>query len=239
MERDNSGKIIAIVALVVAVIGLSLGFAAFSSYLTIDTAANVSTGTGNWSVGFGTTTSSMADISTPTQKPANASNPGILNVTKYTLTQNTNATLSTTAGSSVSYDLYILNQGNVKAYLDEVNFDNLNLTCSNATGNVSTLVEGSSNAGTYSYGGNSTTISPADCASMFDVTLSIDSTSYTSTTHGDGTQFINAGSNVPVTLTIAYNSTTGGTVANSLDGDIVVSIGTISVVYTSSNPSGN
>ena len=35
MERDRNSKILAIIALTVAVIGLSLGFAAFSQTLTI------------------------------------------------------------------------------------------------------------------------------------------------------------------------------------------------------------
>ena len=35
MEKDRGTKVIAIVALIVAVVGLSLGFAAFSSTLTI------------------------------------------------------------------------------------------------------------------------------------------------------------------------------------------------------------
>ena len=35
MEKDKTGRIIAIVALFVAVVGLSLGFAAFTTSLTI------------------------------------------------------------------------------------------------------------------------------------------------------------------------------------------------------------
>ena len=42
MERDRSAKIIAIVALCVAVVGLSIGFAAFSNNLTIKSNATVS-----------------------------------------------------------------------------------------------------------------------------------------------------------------------------------------------------
>ena len=39
MERDRSGKVIAIVALLVGVVGLTIGFAAFSNTLTIQSSA--------------------------------------------------------------------------------------------------------------------------------------------------------------------------------------------------------
>ena len=42
MEKNNNGKVVAIVALVVAVVALSVGFAAFADDLTIDGTANVS-----------------------------------------------------------------------------------------------------------------------------------------------------------------------------------------------------
>ena len=64
MEKDRSGKIIAIVALFVAVVGLSLGFAAFTTSLTIDTAANVTSNSSNWNVGFSVDGTNIADVST-------------------------------------------------------------------------------------------------------------------------------------------------------------------------------
>lgn len=41
MERNKKTKVIAIVALIIGVIGLSIGFAAFSSILNIQSSANV------------------------------------------------------------------------------------------------------------------------------------------------------------------------------------------------------
>ena len=41
MEKNNNGKVVAIVALVVAVVALSVGFAAFADQLTIDGSATV------------------------------------------------------------------------------------------------------------------------------------------------------------------------------------------------------
>lgn len=243
MEKNNGGKIIAVVALVVAVASLSLGFAAFSSYLKIDTAANVTAGTGNWNVGFSTDDTNVEDVSTPGTVSANESgNPGELNVTKYTIAQKTNATLSTTAGSSVSYNLSVINKGKINAYLDSVTFASEPITCTNATGSSETLVsgEGVTGAGMTTSGGNTSTISNTDCAKMFQVSLSLGGTAYTSTPASVTANTITPGNSTPVILTVSYkNDAAANAVAGTLDGDIVVNIGSISVVYTSTNPSGS
>ena len=235
MEKNNGGKIIAVIALVVAIAGLSLGFAAFSTSLRIDTAANVSNA--NWNIGFSTDGSNIADVSTASTVNANeAGNPGIIDVTKYTISQNTNATLSTTAGSSVSYNLNILNKGTLTAYLESVNFGGVNVTCTNASANG--LIEGVVGAGTTATG-NTSTISNADCAKMFGVSLSIDGTTYDSTASSITGKTIpaTAGSNsVPVVLSVFYkNDAAAKAVADTLDGDIIVNIGSITVGYTSTN----
>ena len=232
MEKEKGGRIIAIVALVIAVIGLSVGFAAFSTSLNINTAAKL-TPANNWNVGFSTNGTSIADVSTASTKAANESgNTGVIDVTKYTIGQNTNATLSATQGSSVSYSLNILNKGSLTAYLDEVDFDNVTVTCSNAPAGSTSQID----SNTTSNGGNTTTITASECQAMFSVTLTIDQTDYTATTAGSGS--IAAGSGVPVTLTVAYTNTAAAQAAAAkLDGDIIVSIGTITVVYTSN--SGN
>ena len=235
MEKNNGGKIIAVIALVVAVAGLSLGFAAFSTSLKIDTAANVSASS-NWNVGFSNDGSNIEDVTTAGTKNANETgNPGVIDVTKYTIGQHTNATLSTTTGSSVSYNLDILNKGSLTAYLDSVNFDSVTVTCTNASSSGS-VTEGVAGAGTTS-SGNTTTISNSDCAKMFGVTLSIGGTPYSSTPASVTANSIAAGSSTPVVLTVAYKDDENArAVAATLNGDIVVTIGSISVVYTSTNP---
>lgn len=50
--KDNKTKVITIAALVIAVIALSIGFAAFSSTLNIQTGASVSQEDGNFIVNF-------------------------------------------------------------------------------------------------------------------------------------------------------------------------------------------
>ncbi len=235
MERNN-GKVIAIVALVVAVIGLSLGFAAFSTSLQISAEANVTAGN-NWNVGFGKT--STAIVPTSDTKAATGTNTGVLNVTKFTLSQNTTATLNFSDTKSVVYDLYIVNEGGATAYLDSVTFSSPIVTCSNVSATASSLIEGVAGAGTYTTGGNTTPLTAEQCSSLFSVTLSIDNVDYTQTTTGITGKSIAAKANnvagsVPVQLTIAYkDDETAQAIAATLDGDITVTVGTITVGYKS------
>ncbi len=235
MERNN-GKIIAIVALVVAVIGLSLGFAAFSTNLQIASEATVTPGSSNWKVGFGTSNSAIVTSQT-TKTSTNANATGTLNVTQYTLSQNTNATLNFTDKTSVVYELYIVNEGTARAYLDNVTFSTPIVSCTSVPASASSLIDGTASAGTYTTGGNTTPLTAEQCSSLFDVTLTIDQDSYTQTTSGITGKSIdpkngNTAGYVPVTLTIAYDSTASA-VAATLDGDITVTVGTITVGYKS------
>ena len=246
MERNN-GKIIALVALVVAVIGLSIGFAAFSTQLSIGTAANVNSGAvSNWNVGFSTDGTGIVNSSDDTSDTvsgttgSNDSN-GTLTVTKYTLSQATNATLDFDTNTSVSYTLYIKNKGTATAYLDKVDFGNVSLTCTNVAGSSSSWIEGSSTAGTLASNGNTSTISSSDCATLFSVSLSINGTPYSTTASNISGVSIAGGASVPVVLTLSYNSSNASAVAiaNSLDGDITVSAGTIVVDYKSTANAGS
>ena len=75
---------------------------------------------------------------------------------------------------------------------------------------------------------------------MFGVSLKIGSTTYTTTTSSITSSSIAANGSAPVELTVSYKDTEDArAVANTLDGDIIVTLGSISVVYTSTNPSGN
>ena len=236
MEKDKQGRVLAIAALLVAVVGLSMGFAAFSTSLQINSSANVTASKGNWIVGFSTdggNTIAPVAIGSAEELQADNSNPGKLNVTKYTLSQKVNATLATTSGSSVSYTLDIANLGTMNAKLDSVTWASAPITCTNATSGSDTLIEGVAGAGTVSNGGNTSTISASDCATMFNASLLIDQTTYTPTS-GTPTGGINAGGHVPAVLTISYAGTAAAdAIAATLDGDIIVNVGAITVVYTS------
>ena len=241
MERNNNGKIMAVIALVVAVIGLSLGFAAYSTSLQVSTVADV-TANNNWNVGFSVDGSNHADVNTATPlvgKDEENANDGSVDVTKYTIQQtaNSNATLETKTGSQVTYTLSVLNKGSIKAYSDSLTFANVPVTCAPAAGSANPdVIEGTASAGTTRTGGNSTAISDEDCAAMFGVSLSIGGTEYTPSNASTFNDTIDAGATSPAILKLWYKDDTAArTAAAKLDGDIVVTAGTITVVYKSNN----
>ena len=231
MEKDKGGRIIAIAALLVAVLGLSLGFAAFSSTLNITSNADVLIDDSVWDVGFSTANSAI----TAGDKPDNGTGNSEISISKFVISQKTPASLSTTAGSSVTYDFFIVNDGDLDAFLNSVTMGSL--SCTYKTG--SRTVD--DNHTTISTGTG--TISPEDCAKMFTATLTIGSSSYTSgsaaQTSGFGTtnQLLVAGPKyVAASLTIAFNNNSLSTVTNVPNGDFNVALSDTTVVYgTSSN----
>ena len=114
MERERSGKVIAIATLLVGIVGLSLGFAAFSTTLNITSSADVPIDASVWKVGFSTVNSAM------TPGTVSGQSTGTLNLTQFVISQGTKAQLTTTNGSKVEYDFYIVNDGDLDAYLNSV-----------------------------------------------------------------------------------------------------------------------
>ena len=118
-NRDNGGKIIAVIALVLAVVGLSIGFAALQTKLEINGTAEV-TGGKTWDVKF-------VDSS--------------LKVDKVGSAQSTDPTVSATTikdykvtlakpGDKVSYYFQVTNAGSFDAKLDSITIGTP--TCSTA-----------------------------------------------------------------------------------------------------------
>ena len=121
MEKNKTSKIIAIVALVVAVLGLSLGFAAFSNTLTISSSAYVSPSDENFKVNFSTgTTAGLTGALT-------GSASGAASVESATLTGTTLSGIKanfSTPGDTVTYTFYVHNTGEYDAYLNSITFEN-------------------------------------------------------------------------------------------------------------------
>ena len=108
MEKDRSAKIIAIVALVVAVAGVSLGFAAFSQNLTINPTANVKADKSKFKVQFSTK-----------QEAAETGD-----VTTF---------VNGKGKQTATYSFYVYNAGELDAYLKSVTFEK-EATCSSSAG---------------------------------------------------------------------------------------------------------
>ena len=120
MERDRSAKIIAIVALCVAIVGLSIGFAAFSNNLTINPTATVSPNASDFDVNFSTSNTSEQDgtVSGVGTNSATAENATIDNSNSPTIT-GLKANF-TEPGQKVTYSFYAHNAGKYKAYLNKL-----------------------------------------------------------------------------------------------------------------------
>ena len=125
MEKNRSSKIIAVVALVVAVFGLTLGFAAFSNTLTISSSAYVSPSSENFKINLSGSESGITTnvVGTPAQSEnlgyyasqASVSGSRISGL-KANVTQ---------PGQEVSYTFYVHNDGEYDAYLNSIVFANV------------------------------------------------------------------------------------------------------------------
>ena len=124
MENRGS-KIVAVIALCVAVVGVTLGFAAFSNSLNIKPSADVAPDASTFNVDFSSSNSSLStDPVTPTKSP------GSLVATNATISNEGDPTISglsatfTAPGQSVTYTFYANNIGEYNAYLNSITFAN-------------------------------------------------------------------------------------------------------------------
>ena len=119
MERNRKIKILSLVALIVAVLGLGVAFAALSSQLTINGSAKAQAG--SWNIHFAKT------LDMPTQTTGDAS------FTEPTLSDTSilgfKATV-TKPGDSVTYYFDIVNSGTVDALVESYVFESGYRDCS-------------------------------------------------------------------------------------------------------------
>ncbi|MBR3230276.1 MAG: hypothetical protein IKF91_05585 [Bacilli bacterium] len=221
MEKDRSTKIIAIAALLVGVVGLSLGFAAFSNTLTISSSAEVTPDQNTFNVDFSSTTSGDLTESavTPVLTPTG--------VTNFTATDGTidntvagapkitglHATF-TEPGQKATYTFSAKNIGEYEAFLKSIAFENV-------TGESTTKVctPGS---------GTTAALVTAACADI-NVSIKVGSEAVATGSVGSITNHslaINA--NDPIVVTIEYAA--GG---HRADGDFTVAFGDIVLTYSS------
>ena len=213
MER--SSRVIAVVALCVAVVGLSLGFAAFSNSLTISSDANVKPDASTFNVDFSSSESDLAtDSIVPVKEPSN------LVAGEATIDNSTNPTVKglsatfTKPGDKVTYTFYARNVGEYVAYLNSINFNNV---LSGSTPKKCTAGEGTTDS-----------LVQAACD---DITLSVKvgSESEVTGTNGSITGHTLA-KNTSETIIVEIEYAAGG---DRADGDFTVKFGDISLVYSS------
>ena len=211
MRNERRKQIMTLSILVVAVLVISVGFAAYSSTLRIDTDATVNPNANTFSVKFSTTqdTLTVADV-VPTNyttgitvtngKIDNSGNPTISNLTAE----------FKNPGDYVEYVFYARNEGEYNAYLNNINFLSQK-TCEAGEGATASLVESACNS--------------------ISATVTIGGIDYTATTPITN-HILNkkTGEEIKVTLKYADNGARA-------DGPFTVNFGDITMVYSTINDS--
>ena len=126
MEKNRTAQIIAIIALVVGIAGLSIGFASFSSVLNIQSSANVKPDSSTMNVDFSSSIDSVElseIVPTSTPNSVTATN-GTIDNSNDPVISNLSAVF-TEPGQSVVYKFYAYNAGELNAYLKSIVYENV------------------------------------------------------------------------------------------------------------------
>lgn len=137
MEKERQTKILLIISLVVSVLCLSLGFAAFSTTLSISSSASVTPNNSSFSVLFSssnTSQSSNAVIGSGTNGATSSAT-----LINGTIIDGVNAYFSS-PGQKVTYIFYAHNTGEYAAYLRNISFGS-GKTCTADYGTTDSLVQ--------------------------------------------------------------------------------------------------
>ena len=221
-SKDRTYQVIAIVALVIGVCALTVGFAAFTQNLTISSAAEVSPGSSVLDVVFSTTNSSVSPgtiTPTVTGTDATGGSATLDNTTITGLKAN-----FTEPGQKVTYEFNVYNNSEFSAYLRGVTFDNVSgqsveKYCAPKAGSSNPATTGYTDACNgitlKLYVGNSYSLVNGATTDVADATIG--------DTNGLATK-----TGYPVKVEIEY--ATGSATA---DGDFTVSFGDIKLSYSS------
>lgn len=123
---EKSSRVIAVVALCVAVVGLTLGFAAFSNSLKIESSANVKPDASTFNVDFSSSESALE-----TNPITAVLQPGELTAGTATINNVGSPTISglsvefTSPGQKATYTFYARNEGEYTAFLKSINYANV------------------------------------------------------------------------------------------------------------------
>ena len=125
--RKNNKKELVLIALLVAVVGMSLGFAAFSSTLNISSSANVNPNSSDFKIAFSTTQYAVDTNNTNckiSEGIGNNGGIGGIGCVKSNAVSDM-AAVFTKPGQSVDFKIYVHNTGQYDAYLSGINYNAL------------------------------------------------------------------------------------------------------------------
>lgn len=217
METNKGTRVIAVIALVVAVVGVSLGFAAFSSNLSIKPQATVTPDDSTFDVNFSstdTTPSTSAIVAVTDPNTVVATN-ATINNTGEPVISGLSATF-TEPGQKATYTFYAHNAGQYAAYLRSISYKNAE---SASAPKVCTAISG-------------TTQSLVDSAcGDIELTVKVGSESAVNgTTTNIRNHSLAKGGFEPIVVEIKYNENASSSRA---DGDFTVKFGDIALNYSS------
>ena len=215
MEKNRKVQVIAVFALVIAIVGLSIGFAAFSSVLNIQTSANVKPDSSTMNVDFSSAEDKVevAEI-IPTATPNSlVTTNGVIDNSVDPTISNLSATF-TEPGQSVVYKFYAYNAGELNAYLKSIVFSNV--ANQNAT-KICTAGQGTTDA-----------LVQKACEKI-SVKVKVGNEIETTTGKASITgHILSKGNGELVTVTLEYEAG-----ADRADGDFTVAFGNITLNYSS------
>ena len=215
MEKNRGSKIVAVIALCIAVAGVTLGFAAFSNTLNIKPSASVNPSASTFNVDFSSSSSSVTTTAvTPTKNPTSlvAGDATINNSGSSPEISGLTATF-TEPGQDVTYTFYVHNVGEYIAYLKSITYGNAAggstfRKCTAGSGTTDSLVQ----------------------AACDDITVSVkvgSDAAVTATKSGITGHSLAIDNNETVVVKIAYAA--GG---DRADGDFTVAFGDIALLYS-------
>ena len=207
MEKYRRQKMIIIIALIITIAGLSIGFAAFSEIFKISSTASVTPNASTFSVKFSTKQDSLDEsaVTASNKTTGVESTDGVINNSSSPTISNLSATF-TTPGQYVEYTFYARNEGEYKAYLNNVNFVGTK-TCTGGSDATDSLVQSA-------------------CDSI-NITVTVGDSTYSQTTAISGHALEkNTGEKIVVNLSYASDGTRA-------DGEFSVNFGKITMVYSS------
>lgn len=212
MRKNRNTKLLIIIALIVSIVGLTLGFAAFSNTLVISSKAHINPSSDSFKVQF-----SSSDTGVITSSVSGESSTG---ATAGTATINgttiSNLTASFTGlGQSVTYTFYVHNTGEYEAYLKTITFENV--TNNNAAKVCTAKDEENSNSSLIN----------AACEDI-SVTIKVKDTETSTSIENITGHSLPKKSSEMVTVIVSYENNN-----NKADGDFKVAFGDISLMYSS------
>lgn len=205
-KNDRKIKTLSIIALVLAVAGMTLGFAAFSTTLNISSSASVTPDSSTFAVKFSTNKDSLVvGAVTPSSKTTGiTTSDGVIDNSTNPTIKNLSATF-TNPGQYVEYIFYAWNEGEYTAYLNNINFIG-NKACKGDAGATDSLVQSA-------------------CESI-NITATVGSTTYTETTSLTG-HTLNKKTGEQIKVRLEYDSN-----GAYVDGAFSITFPNVVLVYS-------